>query len=1106
MASDLRAIGCDVKVQEDFQQGKGALLQKLERVIAETDRVILLVGDAYGVEAAGEDMPENALPCSYTQWEYYLAKGQRLDGSSANSRALYIYFASQQYLSAHPVEEPESHTEKQKRFREELLQSGTDYGMFDTVESLCRAVLRDAWQMESRPKRVYLPESIGTLFHGREGFMRDLHKKILARLDPNGRATVGEIKQAIAGLGGVGKTRFAIEYAHRYKDDYTALLFVLADTTEHLRRGLGELVGPLALDIREAQGSDLENKVSAALRWLMEHPGWLLIFDNVDTEEAASAIENLVSRLYGGHILITTRLKNWSASVDPLYLDVLDEQAATTFLLERTERTRDVLPNDPAVALALAQRLDGLALALEQAGAYIASAECSLKEYLSYWEKGNEEVLKWYDKRLMKYPRSIATTWEITMQTVGPVGRALLRVASFFSPEPIPEEMLTNGAELIDHALRSSGVQSEISVSRLKIAIGELAKFSMLKKIRTNNCRCCILHRVVIDVTCKQLPVENMIDWLRCAQEVFCAYAPADADRFENWDTWNLLITHGERIWDQVKKIEEEQWNPALLDGLSLYYLGQERNEDGVTLQRRSLALKEKKLGSKHPNTLLAMNDLAIMLQNEEGISLLEKTLLAREEVHGPLSEEALETAYNLALLLPNSSHADRSEELFQRCFEGYSKSHGRTHWRTLLVERSLCSRMFLRGEIEEALKSARRIVDMSDQEPSLGPMHKDTLEYVFTLGQYLFQSGDIEAARRIFKRAFEGMEEQLSPRHPSTLESFQWMMEAVYKLGKSEEVETQCRQILDRWSHVLGADHIHTITVAQILVKMLALQGRIKEARFIEIDIHLSLNRNKYYTIQVTHGSEHEEVFEAMKNYADTLRDSGNYDEANRMYIVSIDGLKRFKGSSNEVVAIALNNYGLLLRDKGDLEFSLKSYMEALDIDQQIREPNDPKIAHRMNNVSMVLMMMDRLAEAKLMTSDAWNVKGTNHDVTSGRILWVRLAINLLESTSIDLYLGQLKSLVSKPEVEQALSVTDYWNVESVIDNLATRLNDNEMELLTSLWQYFNNRSHFHVQIDSSEQTSTSPSSGLYFLNDLKIWHDQQEISLDEAWPIREK
>jgi len=121
----------------------------------------------------------------------------------------------------------------------------------------------------------------------------------------------------------VGKTRLAVEYAWQHEADYSALLLVVADSPENLRRNLAALVGPPVLDLPEQEATEEEVREAAALRWLHEHPGWFLILDNIDTPEAASAAENLLARLRDGSVLITSRLAQWSASVEPLELDVL---------------------------------------------------------------------------------------------------------------------------------------------------------------------------------------------------------------------------------------------------------------------------------------------------------------------------------------------------------------------------------------------------------------------------------------------------------------------------------------------------------------------------------------------------------------------------------------------------------------------------------------------------------------------------------------------------------------------------------------------------------------------------------------------------------------
>jgi hypothetical protein len=128
-----------------------------------------------------------------------------------------------------------------------------------------------------------------------------------------------------------------------------------------------------------------------------------LIFDNVDTEAAAQAVKDLLGRLQpAGQVLVTSRLSNWPGAVPTLALDVLGEDDAAAFLLERTADRRLPLPDDQALSHKLALELGQLALALEQAGAYIAKHRLTFREYLAAWGNSRGKVLAWFDERVMQ--------------------------------------------------------------------------------------------------------------------------------------------------------------------------------------------------------------------------------------------------------------------------------------------------------------------------------------------------------------------------------------------------------------------------------------------------------------------------------------------------------------------------------------------------------------------------------------------------------------------------------------------------------------------------------------------------------------------------------
>ena len=333
----------------------------------------------------------------------------------------------------------------------------------------------------------YLP--LGNLFKGRDDFLKDLHKSLT-----RGAGRTAIVSSALFGLGGVGKTRAAVEYAWAHQDEYSALLFVIAETPEALRRNLATLAGPLVLNLPEQNVDKEEVRIKAALDWLQEHPGWFLILDNVDTPEALVEAERLMGRLSGGHVVVTSRLSTFAGNFESLALDVLTTDDAAAFLLERTEARRQKDDDDVAAARTLAVELGQLALALEQAGAYIARRALSFAGYRQLWRENWPKVAGWADEKITKYPRSVAVTWQTSVNQVGVPARRLLERLAWLAPEPVPDSLI---------AVPVGGIAAD----DLGDALADLAEYSLVR--RNPEKQEFSVHRLVQDVTRRSLSDEN---------------------------------------------------------------------------------------------------------------------------------------------------------------------------------------------------------------------------------------------------------------------------------------------------------------------------------------------------------------------------------------------------------------------------------------------------------------------------------------------------------------------------------------------------------------------------------------------------------------------
>ena len=212
-----------------------------------------------------------------------------------------------------------------------------------------------------------------------------------------------------------------------------------ADDPATLNANLASLAGAEVLDLPEKEAREDATKIEAVLRWLEAHPTWLLILDNVDDAGAVAAVTKLMPRLTNGHVIVTARATIFPAGLRKLEVDVLDEGAATRFLLDRTREERVAAPDDEASAREIAREFDGLALGLEQAGAYIATEKIGFARYLKLWKESRDKVVGW---SLTGSEKTLATVWATSFDRLSPESRRLLDRLAMLAPDPIPDSLL----------------------------------------------------------------------------------------------------------------------------------------------------------------------------------------------------------------------------------------------------------------------------------------------------------------------------------------------------------------------------------------------------------------------------------------------------------------------------------------------------------------------------------------------------------------------------------------------------------------------------------------------------------------------------------------
>ncbi|HEV7920271.1 MAG TPA: FxSxx-COOH system tetratricopeptide repeat protein [Thermoanaerobaculia bacterium] len=250
-------------------------------------------------------------------------------------------------------------------------------------------------------------------------------------------ATIHEQRGLVAlhGLGGIGKTQIALEYAYRYGDQYDLIWWI--DSAEPTTRAsmYADLAPRLGLPAADQPAA------IAIVRQELEHRDrWLLIFDNV---EEPKDLDPYLPRRGEGHALITSRAQTWGAIATALTVQPLEREASIELILSRTGQL------DRQAANELAEELGDLPLALAQAGAYLEKTAISVAQYLCLFRTRRTEL--WHDEAPpLHYPATVATTWSLAVDEVLSANEYaihLMTMAALLAPEPIPRFLITSCAK-----------------------------------------------------------------------------------------------------------------------------------------------------------------------------------------------------------------------------------------------------------------------------------------------------------------------------------------------------------------------------------------------------------------------------------------------------------------------------------------------------------------------------------------------------------------------------------------------------------------------------------------------------------------------------------
>lgn len=636
------------------------------------------------------------------------------------------------------------------------------------------SVASDAAGMRQEVSNCPNPETTGvplagslrqrnSYFVGRETLLKD----VWVYFQAPGRVGTAKV-QVLSGLGGVGKTQIALEYAYRHIADYQKVFWVNAATELTIAAGFAQMAE--LLELPEAASRDRASAVSGAKRWLAEEKGWLLILDNADSP---AFVPPYIVTNYQGHYLLTSRSDQFDEMgvPTPINVGVLTVEEATEFLLTRTGKSHGEGEEYDAAA-EVAEELGELPLALEQAGSYIASRKTAFTSYLTAYRSRRLELLSKGRPKTGDYKESVATTWSLNLEAVAAESAAsaeLLTYSAFLAPDNIPFELIVKGSDFlggpIEVALKDFYANhDETLVDEL---LYPLTKYSLIEK--NAEYRLYSVHRLVQEVIKGDLGAEEArakrMSLIRALELAFPIVS------YEYWPLCARLLSHAIAVVS-VAPEDELLTNEAgtlhhriahYLEETGDYHLSYSVYDKAITIREKHLGPNDADLGTSVNNQGLVLHKLGNSRQAEP---VLRRALAIREKAWGGDHPDVSQTLNNLALAVAELGRLDEGEKLLRRAKEILDNQSDEDYFEAKMTAlANLTGFLSRRDKNEEAEGIVRDVV--ARRESKLGLDHPSVAYVLCHLAKLTAQNGKLDEALGHIERALAIQADTIGRVHP---------------------------------------------------------------------------------------------------------------------------------------------------------------------------------------------------------------------------------------------------------------------------------------------------------------------------------------------------
>ena len=802
--------------------------------------------------------------------------------------------------------------------------------------------------------RVWNVAARNTVFTGRDEAMERLRQQIVG-----GSATV-ILPVALHGLGGVGKTQLAQEYALRFSADYDLVWWISSESTEFIDEALASLARRLRLP---GTGESITED-SAAVREAMrrgEVGRWLLIYDNATDP---SKLQPFLPSGTSGHVLITSRNQAWAQRAVPLEVDVFTAAESVEHL------TRTVPGLAERDALRLADLVGHLPLAVQSASAWLSTTGTPVEQYI---DQLSEQITRVLETPPDGYPVSVAATWTIALQDMQerrPAAARLLELCAFMNPDGISTSQLVYTNAMLD-TLRGFD-RKLVDIGMIGTVVAEPVRLSLLQLDQA--ARELRIHRLVQEVIKARMSSREQNDVVHAVHGILAAARPqsGDTDDPVNWPQYALLWPHMNP--SRAMDCDEGPVRQLLIDRIRyLWKRGEYQNalESGERLEERwvdridELGGLQSDPGSVLYQQLLVLRNLLASIMRLQGdfdraYQIDSDVLAEQERLFGGEHPHTLLSYLCIAADLRGLGRFQAALESDLATYDRHRRVYPEGDPRLLGAANNLAVNYRLVGDCYQALE-----LDQStyiQRRSTLGPRHPYTLYSSSNLARDLRDAGQYTQSTDLLRAALSDYREAVGDTSPETLRTAKSLAVSLRKAGELTESVTLARETFDRYKSEFGETNPDLQSCGLVYAAALSAVGDHGTAKQLCMDVLRGYERQL--------GSQHPYTLCCVNNLSTYVRKANDYEEALTLARRSFDGLNTLLGRQHPYTLIAAANVANSLVDVGDLRPAAVLEEEAAATLASVLKPKHPDVLAIESNHAATLDQLGHAVEAARLRS----------------------------------------------------------------------------------------------------------------------------------------